>query len=326
MKAKLLFVLKLVVMVLLFAVVARKIDGRKFYEVVRHAHVGYLALAAMTIWVGHITCMARWRILLDVFRISLRYSRMLAIYSVAIFAGIFLPSTVGGDVLKFYLTGRETKRSYTMAFASVFMDRNLGLSILVFLAFIFTLIQPVSLNGIPMLPLTASLTLGFLVVNFVLFYPGIHAWVSRLIARRLPTVVHRLDVLSDAFVSLYRSKGAWHYLMIFSILNHFSSVVVAWLIALSLGVHIPFIYFLVFVPIMNLVATIPLTPMGIGLREGTLLGLFKSVIHLPDEKGLAIGSLLSVLMVLTSLPGGIFYLTFKRQGEMEGISEATTAV
>ena len=326
MKAKLLFVVKLLVMVLIIAWVARKMDVHRFYEVVRHAHVVYLILAAVVIWAGHLICIVRWHILLAVFKIPLHYLRLIAIYAVGVFVSIFMPSLVGGDVLKFYLTGREANRSYTMSFASVFMDRNLGLLALALLAFIFSLVKPVALKGVPMLPITALLLAGFLAANFILFYPGIHAFVSRLLARRAPSVTHRLDILSLAFVSLFKDQGAVLRVMLLSLVNHLTSVIVAWLIALALDEHVPFIYFLVFIPITNLVAMIPLTIMGVGLREGTLLNLCTSVLHMSVEKSLAIGLIYSGLMVLTSLPGGIFYLALKRQGEMEQISEATTVV
>lgn len=326
MKSKLIFLSKWLIVVLIFALVARKIDAHKFYEAVRHAEIAYLILAALVIWVGHVGCIVRWHILLNIFNIPLRYSRLIAIYAVGIFAGIFLPSLVGGDVLKFYLTGRETKKSYTIAFASVFMDRNLGLFALVLLAFFFSALKPVTLHGVSMLPITALLACGFAVGNFLLFYPPVHALLSEQIASRLPNVSRRLDVLSAAFVSLFRERGVLTYSMLLSFMNHFVSIVVTWLIARALGERTPFGYFLVFVPLITLVAMIPLTPMGIGLREGALVSLFTSIAHMPYEKSLALGTIFSVLTILAALPGGLFYLAFKRQGEIENVSEATTAV
>lgn len=326
MKAKLIFVLKLLVMALIFALVMRKMDIPKFLDAVRHAHIAYLIWAAVVIWVGHLFCIVRWRILLDVFKVPLRFTRLVAIYFLSVFAGICLPSLVGGDVFKFYLTGRETNQSYTMPFASVFMDRNLGLFALVLIAFGFSILKPVSLRGVSMLPITGLMTFGFAAVNFILFYPKVHTLVSRVVAARAPNVTHRLDILSSAFVSLFRDRRAVVNVMLLSGLNHLTSVVVAWLIARALGEPVPFLYFLVFIPITNLVAMIPLTPMGMGLRESALISLCTSVLHMSVEKSLAIGILISGLMLLTSLPGGLFYLTFKRHGEMDRISEATTVV
>jgi uncharacterized protein (TIRG00374 family) len=320
-KNKLILLAKIAIMVLLFYLILRKVGVHKFYQTLIGANISYLFAAMAVLWFGHLLCVARWKILLDVFRMHFSYLRLVAIYAVGAFFNSALPTAIGGDVVKLYLTGREANGSYMLSFASVFMDRNIGMFAMVIIAFISCLFHPVSINGIPLLPVAALILVGFVMANLILFHPRSYALVTKLLHKKFPKVADRLDVLSNAFTAVRKDKSALLKTFLLSVINQGASISMNWLIALALGEHISFVYFLIFVPMVTLVVMVPITVSGLGLRESAFWILLSSI-GIPREKSLAIGFIASMIVIISSLPGGIVYIFFKKHGTMRNLEEA----
>src|SRR3989344_4917472 len=61
---------------------------------------------------------------------------------------------------------------------------------------------------------------------------------------------------------------------IFNILNWIILYSISFLIALSIGIKVSFIYFFLFMPIATFVGQMPITISGLGTREAVLISLF----------------------------------------------------
>jgi hypothetical protein len=83
--------------------------------------------------------------------------------------------------------------------------------------------------------------------------------------------------------------------------------------SLALNQHINIIYFFIFVPIIILVALLPLSVGGIGVREGAYVYFFSQVGVSASEAFILSLLLYVVMMIGIILPGGIIYV-------VEGIS------
>src|SRR5207344_3120035 len=125
----------------------------------------YVAMLALSTW--------RWRLLLAVqgFPASLR--ALTASYLIATFFNNFLPSNIGGDVVRVRDSSKLTG-STTTSLAVVAIDRILGLGALyglAFLAFVFGGPQVRHLAGARVVLLGLGLVFGGLALVF--FRPGI---------------------------------------------------------------------------------------------------------------------------------------------------------
>src|SRR5205823_6069219 len=85
----------------------------------------YSVNVAASIW--------RWKQLLDAQRVHVRTRWLLGSFMVASFFNNFLPSNIGGDVIRISDTAKPA-RSKTLAATVVLMDRGLGLMALVLVA------------------------------------------------------------------------------------------------------------------------------------------------------------------------------------------------
>ena len=89
-----------------------------------------------------------------------------------------------------------------------------------------------------------------------------------------------------------------------SVVVHLLAGVTLWLIAGSLGIAVGLVDCLVLMPPIVLVAGMPLSIAGWGLREGAMVAVF-ALVGVPMDGALLMSVLLGLLLLLVSLPGGL---------------------
>jgi uncharacterized protein (TIRG00374 family) len=120
---------------------------------------------------------------------------------------------------------------------------------------------------------------------------------------RLGGPLHRFSVACAA----YRThKPVWYAVWLLSIIEQFLPVVVLWLVALSLGVDVPFLALLVAIPLTMLAVRLPITMAGLGVFEGGLVYLLGQLGTDPTHAlAIALGSRVVGFAVL--LPGVVWW-------------------
>src|SRR5262252_8379576 len=121
---------KIAVSVALLAFLFSKIDAARLWASARKASLLWLIAALVVQVVNLIVGTWRWRLLLDAQNVRVKIRTLLDSYLVASFFNNFLPSNVGGDVIRIRDTAPAT-RSKTLATTVVLADRALGLMALV---------------------------------------------------------------------------------------------------------------------------------------------------------------------------------------------------
>src|SRR5438132_4294274 len=128
-----LLVVKLGVSVALLAVLFSRIDMGTLWESARRASVPWL-VAALAVYVVNVVASTwRWHVLLSAQEIHVRRRSLMGSFLVALFFNNFLPSNIGGDVIRIGDTARPAG-SKTVATLVVLADRMLGLMALVLVA------------------------------------------------------------------------------------------------------------------------------------------------------------------------------------------------
>ena len=117
---------------LLYLLLSR-VDLARLWQVARTASLSWLA-TALVLYFGMVVVSAwRWGVLLRVQRVDAPFGALLNSFLVATFFNNFLPSNIGGDVIRIRDTARAAG-SRTLATTVVLLDRGLGLLGLVFVA------------------------------------------------------------------------------------------------------------------------------------------------------------------------------------------------
>ncbi|RME83396.1 MAG: UPF0104 family protein, partial [Zetaproteobacteria bacterium] len=127
---KRLFAVRALVSAALLAALAAMLDWRAIAARLAEADLRWVAAAVALVAAGYVLCGLRWAWLARGLGLEVDARRKVRLFFVGMFASLFLPSTVGGDVLRglLFARGRENKAA---ALASVVLDRANGLAALV---------------------------------------------------------------------------------------------------------------------------------------------------------------------------------------------------
>ncbi len=314
MKTKVLTFIKIAVTALLLYFIFQKIDFENFGATLRNARMEILVLAFLLMWLGHYICIFRWRLLMRPLMPVRSLKDLFGIYCIGLFFNLAFPTMIGGDVVKIYYIGRHSN-SYSQSFASTFLDRDTGMLAMLIIACVAIVLYPVSVPGIPVSIIIWGAFALFITGNMCLFAPRCHSILNRLLKRlKMTRIERKADRVANAFHIIGERKFVLLGSMLISFVNQFLFISAIWTMAFGMRLEIPFSYFLVFVPVINLISMIPISLNGMGLREYAFMSLFGGI-GMEPASCFALGLVTSIMIVLSSLPGGIIYIFYRNRGD-----------
>lgn len=271
--------------------------------------------------VGVILCLgiARWRMVLSVHGLALPFGRAAEISLVAHFFNSFFLGSTGGDLMKAYYAARETHHKKTEAVVTVFVDRLVGLWAMLLFAGVMMLPNWNLLSSDRMLRLPIIIVLcmlgGCTVLVLLAFYGGVsRRWSgAREWMRRLPRG-EWLEQLLEACRCFGREKFFVSRALLISMALNAVTVLQFMVLGWGLGLRIPPIALFVIVPTIICIASLPITPSGLGVRENLfVLMLAAAPISVHATPALSLSLLAYAGTLVWSLAGGIVYLMFKQR-------------
>lgn len=308
-KRIMLTLLKLVISGLLLFWALRKTNLEEVFLALSSAHLPLLGAASLVYLFSYYIRSRRWSVLLEAQDVFTTIPVLFKSYLISIFFGNFLPSTVGGDVVRAYDSWR-LGASKSVAAATVFVDRFLGLVTLTIFAvggLIFSPQLSSKLNVIyPWLVCGAIV----LLLLCVLFWQYSHQLkkISAIAKPFSAKLQQLLDNIVSAFLTFGNHKDAlikavsWSLVVQISVISHY------YLIAKALGLTVPFHNFFVIIPVATLIMMLPVSINAIGLRENAfvfLLGLYNYGIA--RSEAVAFAWLAYAIVILQGIIGGILY-------------------
>ncbi len=302
-----LLVAKVAVSLALLAWLLHHSDLTALAQRVRSADTALLA-SAVLLYVALLgVCVWRWRLLLAAQGHVAPMAHLSASYLVATFFNNFLPSNIGGDVIRVRDSSRLTG-STTSALAIVAIDRILGFGALYVLAVLAFLVGGPNVRH---LAGARAVILGlgcfFGLLTYVFFRPGTARRlmsVSRL--TRIPWIRERFETVQAA-VHVYRQelRAVW---LAFAASLALQTLVVWYYFAVAraLRIELPLAACFLMVPLCTLVQAVPVSFNGWGVREGLFIVYFAQV-GLARDSALAFSLVGAGLIVLLSLSGAVVW-------------------
>ncbi|HEV7501745.1 MAG TPA: lysylphosphatidylglycerol synthase transmembrane domain-containing protein [Vicinamibacteria bacterium] len=307
MKRSVLLFLKIAVSLALLGYLLSTTDLDAIQRRVRSGDPVLLALA-MALYAGILAISTwRWRVLLQAQGFQAPLAHLSGSYLVATFFNNFLPSNIGGDVIRIRDSSRLTG-STTTSLAVVAIDRILGLGALYALAVAAYLAGGPSVRRLAgATPVLAALGVLFGGLAYVFFRPGI---ARRVMAAsglaRLEWAKKRFETVQAA-VHVYRSQvtAVW-IAFLGSVALQALVVYYYYNVARGLRIPLPLGACFLMVPLCTLVQTVPVSFNGWGIRESVFI-LYFSQVGLPRDSALAFSLVGAVLIVLMSLSGAVVW-------------------
>lgn len=265
----------------------------------------FISLAGFVFFLIHGVILSRWLVLVWGLELKIPARTLISYFFIGLFFNLFLPSSTGGDFVKVIGLCKYTT-SKAKVVASVVLDRLTGFISMVLIASIaftfgYKYIQDISL--LISIGALACLSLGLLTV---LFNEKIFTFMC-LVFNRLPKIQKSLHSLHQDIALFKGKKRILLSAVLLACLSQILLALVFFLIAIALHQNIQFFYFLIFVPLICVVSSLPSIG-GLGVRDAGAAHLFAKI-------GVASGIAVSItlinflFMVLIGLIGGVVYVT-----------------
>lgn len=285
------------------------------------ANADYVAIGAMLARVGSVlfisaiavhisaSCFTamRWWLLLKHTGVQVGFMQVLPSYYLGLFFNNILPTGIGGDVVRtLHLTRRGL--SLKALAASMIVDRAIGLMAMLLVATTCAVFLPqVGLDA-----KTRSSALILLAACVGAIVLAATPWAGALLKwlqKRYRQTKIRHGILDSALLCYsYRSDpGLMLLAALLSVVAQSLVILVYVLLGFGTGLTLPLATYFVIIPIVFVAAMLPISLGGLGVREGTLVGL---LIAFGADRQLAIGLSLLYLFVLwlSTLPGAAVLL------------------
>ena len=303
-----LFAGKLLVSTGLLAWIIQRANLLEVLMSIREADLRLVAAAFGLNIVGWVISVLRWRILLRVAAVDVRFPVLLQSHLSGIFFNNLLPSMVGGDTLRMYDSWRWGA-GRAGAVAVIAVDRLMGVLALLLFAVVALVLAPQIIQDLPLLPLWVGLgaagVLGLAALS-LLPLPGFRRrfepWLDG-----LPGIVRRPIAKASGALQTYRDdRGALQKAFGLSILLQFNVILHFWFIATAMDLPVGLLTLFLIIPISLAVMTIPLSVNAVGIREN-VFAFFLAFYGVGASGALAFAWIVFGLILVQGVIGGVVY-------------------
>ncbi|MBM3255564.1 MAG: flippase-like domain-containing protein, partial [Candidatus Omnitrophica bacterium] len=158
----------------------REVDKKSILEIVKHSNIYLLSFAFFVIFLSGVIGLFRWEMLLKATKINLSLRRVITSFCGGVFFNLFLPSTIGGDVVRSIDLSSHTQKPKEVM-ATVFLDRLSGYVGLVLVSLFSMIFGRRFIEDKNVLIAVAIITLILIAILLVLFNRFIYYKISLLL-------------------------------------------------------------------------------------------------------------------------------------------------
>lgn len=319
-RRRILTIIKIGITIVGLYLVLSSLNLQAMLSILGNVSLLWMGVGAILIALSLIVRAYRWQIILHGAGSSIRFRRLVELYLVGSFFNAFLPSGLGGDVVRAAEASQDVDSS--VAVGTVLVDRLTGLMAVFAMALAVLPFRPdefpaslaITIAGICILGLAA----GIILVDGRLF--------NFVTSRLLP---HRIRALGGGFLDRLAAaidSCGWHALgkaILISVV--FNLIQVTWWATTgrALGLEIEFRYYLLIVPIMSLALLVPSIG-GLGVREYLAPAVFASA-GITPEQAVSLTLLVFGLERVASLLGAPVYIYATLHGTRKQTPKDKTA-
>jgi hypothetical protein len=262
---------------LLLVLIEEEGDGELF-SALRRVSIGYFLAAVAALTVSRLFATVRWHVLLKSAGVEISFSRSILLTFTGNFSSNFLPTTIGGDMVR--LAGAmQLDYDRAICLASLVVDRLIGIAGMT-LALPLGLIPVFSMESGVLQSVAVSALLQKGMDFFKRTFASFSIWLKKPLA-----------LMGSLFATV--GNMLFIYLAIYLLLLGIDHQVDYWLVA---GLY-TLTYF---------VTLVPISINGLGVQELSLTFLLTQIGGLSPSESATIALLTRVIFILTSLPGAFF--------------------
>jgi uncharacterized membrane protein YbhN (UPF0104 family) len=281
------------------------LPGRQVWQALRALPTQLWIIGLCVYFGGHCIGLTKWRLMVNLAGAELNVPQAARCYFAGLFGSLFLPSLIGGDLVRAALALR-LGRSKAGVLLGSFLDRILDFTALALLAAIGAMLVPGALDQRSR---AIFLILGGVALFAFAILVAVLAWFP---ARRFSYRIRRQLVrLRRAGKSMTRRPRAVAGALSLGIAAQLVFITLSVRLAEACGLHLAFREWLFAWPLAKISAAIPITQGGIGVREAALAALLLPF-GAPAALTVAAGLAWEAIVISGALIGGAFSLLLGR--------------
>ncbi|HKV39064.1 MAG TPA: lysylphosphatidylglycerol synthase transmembrane domain-containing protein [Blastocatellia bacterium] len=298
------------------AYVIAKSPSNQLAAALSSTRIVYLPLLFLAILVMYWLMAVRWRLILSVRDYQIRTRKLLLYYVIGTFFGNFVPGgSVSTDVVRLIYVDRDV-RDKAFVLTTLVYDRFMGMFALLLTGLAATLASREYLPAGAATYLTEAVFAVTLVISAFLMSQQISARLSRFAVYgggklKLQRIGNALGRTLDAMAEIRSRKWILASTLLVSVLVRVFWTLAAYTVAVAMNLPVGLALIFAFVSVVDLVRQLPITPNGLGLREGALVVLFGRI-GIDRGQALVFSFWIFAPLVLTAIIGGIVYTLSSR--------------
>jgi uncharacterized protein (TIRG00374 family) len=304
-----------------------EIDSARVGDILEKMDWRWLGLAVVMLMAGRALVAYRWYLLVREVASHVSFVHLLRIVLISGFVGAAVPGGVGIELYRMYALGRGT--SLALGVSSVVVERLtalVGLVLLVALGVLWAMLEGALGLPQPILLATGLSILCVAAVNLVVVNRRLRAVAMRVVQAMLgPAIGDRIDRVFSHIDAFHGNRRLLFSLVGLSLALQVLRVLEIKAMALALGIQAAMAAFVVIVPIGILASLLPISILGLGVKEALYVGLFQ-----PFGVGAAAAFTLSlfsfvVIFAVLTLPGAWLFAWYGGKMPAAGAAAATSA-
>jgi glycosyltransferase 2 family protein len=310
-KKILIFFLKACISISLLTFLLVNIDWDTVLKNLKSANIFLLIVASLLNIIERFEMTYKWNLLIRVRNMIVKFGRLFWINSIGSFLGLFLPSSLGTDVVRgYYLVKNNSEKSVSIS--SVFVDRVLGMFSLLLLGVVAVFFAG---DLISKYNIQTYIIIVFLLAVAV-FYLFQKEQSAIILEKLLKKIKHKKIIenglkLHSSILEYKKYPKTLLISFFITLLVQVTRVLTYYFVALSFNIQISIIYYFLFVPIIMIIIMIPISIGGLGVKEGTFVAFF-TLVGMSINDAVMISFINSFLDTLNTLIlGGGGYLFYK---------------
>jgi glycosyltransferase 2 family protein len=249
----------------------------------------------------------RWGVVMRYRGIKLSPGYLLFSYFIGMFFNNFLPSGMGGDVVRAYEAARDTGKG-AESVTSVIIERGSGMLAVFATGSIFALTVPALPIGVALL--AHALFIGSLVAIWALWL-DLTGRILAAIGKRLPARFSGLWAKITRVYEEFRTYRHQYRLLAEvtwqSIVTLILTLASVYTLLLAFNTPVPFAAFAAVFSILTAIDVVPISLNGLGVREGSYV-FFLGLIGVEPHIALGVALMVRLLVLIQAAMGGIAYL------------------
>lgn len=289
----------------------REVRIKDIPQALKDIDIFWLVLSFSLHALGLLISAYRWQILIRAQGDDVPLTFLAKSYLVGNFFNLFLPTRFGGDVVRIW-DGSRWSRSLLKSSAIVIVERFTGVIILLTFAFVVSLSRLDVAKSLPIIWI--SLLVGFLglLLAFLFFTPLVQRLLEKIPGKGMLEKFKSKIQEFRRVVFVYKNKKRAFFLALFwAFLLQVNVILHYYLAGKAFHLEIPLLDYFIFIPIILLILTIPVTIGGLGLREVLFIQIFATY-GIAGHVAFSFSMIVDfVFTLIIGLIGGIIFVSRK---------------